>query len=528
MKKRAFLFFLSIIFLFAPCSNLHALSKKGTIIRGYLKKANAFYNNNRPFDAINTLRDAVKADINHPLIHVQLSILYYGLGLLDEAIAESELAVELDPGSEKNRFDLAKFYLIDKQLTEAENQFSIILTHNPGFTLGYYYLGLTYYRQKKYDLALLCLQRAKLLGHRGTVLEEKIENLSTLPKRQYPASGDRDRLFRFILVPTKQEAESILADIQKGKLFDVALIEKKNKKKQVDSGLIMLSELKASIAKSVKNLQPFSKPTIIFTDPDYRIIQRIAPFNIEQWKRIATSGSLSTSVTISPLERKKDKTDLLVKTMGQASSSRAKTTTHKDSQPIKSPEKEIVFDASPPKKRAPQVAASKPFKLPPVDIAAIRQDINLRAKETTKTSPDPDKALVKEKPSLAAKATQARLQQEAKKIEKLKVLDIILKWRNAWQAKDVKGYLSMYSKRFKPQKRMSLKTWKKKRRRSLSRPKFIIVGIENLVVDMKSDTRAVATFVQEYTSDRYADMVKKTLVLVKEGTNWKISRETSK
>lgn len=431
----------------------------------------------------------------------------------------------MDPGSEKNRFDLAKFYLIDKQYSKAENQLTYILMRNPGFTLGYYYLGLTYYRQGKDNLARLCIKRAKNLGHRGTVLEEKLGVASLNIKDRLPATRMHDPLYRFIIVSSKAEAEAILSNLRQGKLFDVLVIEKKSKKKQVDSGLILLSELKSSIAASVKDLQPFGKPVIIHTDPDYRIIQRIAPFDIQSWKKIAASGDISgkkasaasSSVAISKLEKRTARTPLLAKTEKRAIQPTLAAPIAKTSPSVKSAkitsgatnEKTVPLQPSISSTSGPKPVVEKKSVQPA--IAAVKPTVE--AEQSQK------------KTNLAKKNT--RLKQEARKVEKLKAFDTILKWRNAWQSRDVKGYLAMYSKRFKPAKKLSRRTWEKKRRRSLTRPKYIVVGIENLVVEMKSDSRAVATFIQDYTSDRYADTVNKKLVLVKEGDNWKISRETT-
>ena len=536
MKRNVLLFFLSTILVFLPYSHLHAANRKATVIKGFLKKANAYYTNNRPFDAINTLTDAIKKDADHPLVRVQLSILYYGLGLLDEAIVEAEQAVKMDPGSEKNRFDLAKFYLIDKQYSKAERQFHIILTRNPGFTLGYFYLGLTYYRQGKDNLARLCVQRAKKLGHRGTVLEEKLGISSLNIKDRLPPTQKKDHLYRFIMVPSKEEAETILSNLRQGKLFDVLVIEKKNRKKQVDSGLIMLSEIKASIAKSVKNLKPFSEPVMIHTDPDYRIIQRIAPFDIRFWEKIAASGDIggkktrrapSSFVTISKLEERKTMKPLLAKTQKQTMQPALSAPAAKLSPSIKSAKTVSKAGSRKTVPVQPSVASASPPE-PVVDKKSVqlaKKEKELRQPPATAVEPAVVAEQTQKKASPAKKET--RVEQEAKKVEKLKAFDTILKWRNAWQSRDVKGYLSMYSKHFKPAKKLSRKTWEKKRRGSLTRPKYIVVGIENLIVEMKSDSKAVATFIQDYTSDRYADTVNKKLVLVKEGGSWKISRETT-
>ncbi len=51
------------------------------------------------------------------------------------------------------------------------------------------------------------------------------------------------------------------------------------------------------------------------------------------------------------------------------------------------------------------------------------------------------------------------------------------------------------------------------------------VAVAILDVEMMSEDRATLRFLQRYRSDRYRDVVTKTLVLVREGDDWKILRE---
>ena len=262
--------------------------------RDQLEKANDLIKSYRHFEACDALQEATKmAGDKHPSLHMRLAILYYGLGLIPEAIAEGEKAVSLSPSSKWYKYDLAKFYYVDKQHLKAEQQFVSLLTQDPGFTLGYYYLAELYFRNKNYDMAWLSLQRARLLGHRGKLLEEKLNRHSRKPMEDFSAFSPETMLFRYIKVGSLEEAKEILADVLKGKLFENVELElKKDKAGEIDFGLMDSREAAGALAEALRGQKLFADPTIVPIGSEYRIIQRIAPFNPEVWRAaIAASPS---------------------------------------------------------------------------------------------------------------------------------------------------------------------------------------------------------------------------------------------
>ena len=54
---------------------------------------------------------------------------------------------------------------------------------------------------------------------------------------------------------------------------------------------MMLGELKDSVALSLKDNRPYATPVIIQTGPDYRIMQRVLPFDIQAWKTILKNAA---------------------------------------------------------------------------------------------------------------------------------------------------------------------------------------------------------------------------------------------
>jgi tetratricopeptide (TPR) repeat protein len=68
---------------------------------------------------------------------------------------------------------------VDRQFEKAEDQFTTLLKIDPGFTLAYYYLSELYFKQKRYDMAWLNMNRVYRLGYKGQLLNQ---NRSTLLK----------------------------------------------------------------------------------------------------------------------------------------------------------------------------------------------------------------------------------------------------------------------------------------------------------------------------------------------------------
>jgi len=293
MKKHALLLIFLCTFSLLPTApaNTAALPQTMTF-NDYLQRANAYIRAYRHFEAADALKEATKlGGTKHPSLHMRLAILYYGLGLISEAIIEGEKAVQLTPDSKWYKYDLAKFYYVDKQYGKAQQQFSDLLTIDPGFTFGYYFLAELFFHQKLYDMAWLSYERAKLLGHRGKHLQEKLAPYTTKPRENFNQQPD-DKLFRFIKVPSQEKAEEILTKIRNGKLFENLELElKKERNGDYDFGTMMLGELKDSVALSLKDNRPYATPVIIQTGPDYRIMQRVLPFDIQAWKTILKNAA---------------------------------------------------------------------------------------------------------------------------------------------------------------------------------------------------------------------------------------------
>lgn len=106
------------------------------------------------------------------------------------------------------------------------------------------------------------------------------------------------------------------------------------------------------------------------------------------------------------------------------------------------------------------------------------------------------------------------------------VKNSIEQWRQAWANQDVKSYLSFYDKDdFIPKNGMSHSIWEKGRYRSLQKPKFIKIFLDDIQLTPISDTMMRSRFLQKYHSDRFKDDVYKVLLWNKKDGVWKIIQE---
>ncbi|RMG92977.1 MAG: peptidylprolyl isomerase [Zetaproteobacteria bacterium] len=141
---------------------------------------------------------------------------------------------------------------------------------------------------------------------------------------------------------------------------------------------------------------------------------------------------------------------------------------------------------------------------------------SLKAKATIETFKCPAETLV----SVTSSRPQDRPEPD--------ILVAIERWRKAWEGQDIEAYLSAYGSHFKPELRYgSRKQWEAAKRRIIGHKKFIRVRLSDFQVIHRDENRVEIRFHQQYESDTYRDERQKTLILEREGDEWKIVREFS-
>jgi tetratricopeptide (TPR) repeat protein len=200
-------------------------------------------------------------------------------------------------------------------------------------------------------------------------------------------------------------------------------------------------------------------------------------------------------------------------------------------------------------KTAPAVVASVKSSGTPAGTATTAAEANPPVKETAASSQEgvtqalatterPKEAVTKAQETMAPSQQAAASPQEAvpqhpavgvnREEAVAQIKQAIDAWSKAWSDQDVNAYLSYYGQEFNPPSNETRKQWMKNRRKHLSAPSFIRVGISDLEVQLLGPDHAQATFTQEYQSDTYGDRVTKLLLFAREGGDWRIVQEATK
>jgi outer membrane protein assembly factor BamE (lipoprotein component of BamABCDE complex)/ketosteroid isomerase-like protein len=99
-------------------------------------------------------------------------------------------------------------------------------------------------------------------------------------------------------------------------------------------------------------------------------------------------------------------------------------------------------------------------------------------------------------------------------------------WAEAWRKKDINSYLSFYADNFVPESLPNKKVWAAQRKQRLSKPGPVSLVLSGLKVEVDGD-KAIAEFLQRYSSQGVTDNVRKVLQLQLVDNNWLITRESA-
>ncbi len=116
----------------------------------------------------------------------------------------------------------------------------------------------------------------------------------------------------------------------------------------------------------------------------------------------------------------------------------------------------------------------------------------------------------------SAELTDARPPEEAVKA-----------WARAWSRQRPDDYLAAYAADFRPPRGQNRDRWEQQRRTRILMPRWIQLEIGAIVTEIEDGGRARVSFDQSYRSDTYHDVVRKTLLMVRDDAGWKILEERS-
>ncbi len=105
------------------------------------------------------------------------------------------------------------------------------------------------------------------------------------------------------------------------------------------------------------------------------------------------------------------------------------------------------------------------------------------------------------------------------------VVDALRGWAAAWSAKRSDDYLAYYADGFEPPDGSARSIWEEARRARIERPQWIRVALTLVQVEPSGPDSAEVDFVQSYRSERYKDLIRKRMTMVRESGGWKIAAE---
>jgi tetratricopeptide (TPR) repeat protein len=105
-------------------------------------------------DAIAEFEEAIRLDPDNALAHFNLGVAYQYQGKLDQAIAEYQEAISIDPDYAEAHNNLGIAYDDQGKPDEAIAEYQEAIRINPDYALAHYNLALAYYAQGKPDEAI--------------------------------------------------------------------------------------------------------------------------------------------------------------------------------------------------------------------------------------------------------------------------------------------------------------------------------------------------------------------------------------
>jgi tetratricopeptide (TPR) repeat protein len=234
--------------------------------------------------AVNAYNQAIAAGLLNADLYRNLSLALYELRLVDDALKAMEQAVGLNPTSDIFLKELGILYVVKGRDKEGEKALLTALSRNPGLTEAYYFLGELFYKEQQYQFSWFAAKTAEKLGFDASILLQKLAAVSTAPD-VYPWQHPGEKLaFRKLQFASEEKATAFLNRIAKGDLFEYAT----NVLLGGYAGEFEANELLPQLAVEFQAREPFSAPLLFAQEDGYLVIQRLMPFDLEQWQSLLT------------------------------------------------------------------------------------------------------------------------------------------------------------------------------------------------------------------------------------------------
>jgi tetratricopeptide (TPR) repeat protein len=136
------------------------LAKNSNSFMGYCSLGVALFEKGQLDDAVAQYEKALEINPNYVAAHYNLGNALFRKGQLDEAIAQFQKALEISPKNAEARINLGNAFLQKEQLDEAVGQFQQAVEINPNDAEAHYDLGNGFFQKGQLEEAVAQFQKA--------------------------------------------------------------------------------------------------------------------------------------------------------------------------------------------------------------------------------------------------------------------------------------------------------------------------------------------------------------------------------
>lgn len=141
-------------------SYLNIIKNEKKHIDCYCQIADIYMQQNKPAEAIEGLKKALKHNTDDPMLLNMISAIFRHLGTIDQAIIYAERLYKIQPKQLETIFNLASLYSMSGDMEVSYKLFMDLMKINPAIPEVHYNLGNIYFNQNKLEEAAQAFQNA--------------------------------------------------------------------------------------------------------------------------------------------------------------------------------------------------------------------------------------------------------------------------------------------------------------------------------------------------------------------------------
>jgi len=268
----------------------------------YLEQASFFLDKGYDLQAILSYRKAINAGFDNPSIRKDIAFAYYNLGMLDEAIKHMEIGAAISLRDPNTLVELGILYGARGNLTASISILQESLLLDPSQGDVYIYLGLALLRQGNADLAWQAARIAEKLHQNPRLLVEKLRESGKKEPVHYPFQDSSSIIaLRQIVLDNTKQGEDLIARWRQGASLADSFqgsIEADGQTLGGYIGTFAKEELKPEIFDVVSRSNNYDLPSIVQTDGNYLLVQRVWPFDPKYWEGDKNTTGREASETV--------------------------------------------------------------------------------------------------------------------------------------------------------------------------------------------------------------------------------------